>query len=98
MKVKRSIKCMLTRTSLPCVKILNFTAPLTLMIVASGMMSHHRGGGACKYLSSNVHIYTGVSSSKEAGEKSEADGKTKKDKSKDDERPIITYIPELPPR
>ena len=39
-----------------------------------------------------------VSPSKEKGEKGEADGATEKEKSKADRRPIITHIPELPPR
>ena len=38
------------------------------------------------------------SSKEEGGEKSEADGASKKEKSKEDERLIITHIPELPPR
>ena len=38
------------------------------------------------------------SSKEEGGEKSEGDGETEKDKSKEDERLIITHIPVLPPR
>ena len=38
------------------------------------------------------------SSKEEGGEKGEADGVTKKEKSKEDERLIITHIPVLPPR